>query len=253
MTLWMRPRRNDEADKAVWKDLSGNGNDGTLTNFAFTGASGWASDPPRLVFASDDDYVITAASPDFVLTDVTLEVWCVPDVGVGQQALIDIGNGSISGGACMYLRHAAGLDLSLSTHDDASTRRFATNGTLIYGSRHHIVGLHDGPTLRLYCNGSLQYEGGGTTSAAARYASPRARVGHIVDIAAPKYLDGSVLVARIYNRPLSAAEVAQNYAAGPTGWGYVRDGLVLDLNAAYVVPVLPRMVYASGQEAFSWR
>ena len=74
-----RPRTNTETDKAVWHDLSGHDNDGALTSFGYTTSSGWAGnganvDPYRLVFDGTGD-TLTAPSDISAADDFTLEFW----------------------------------------------------------------------------------------------------------------------------------------------------------------------------------
>lgn len=65
-------KANDDAERAVLKDLTGNGHDITLNNFAFNGDSGYGNPeyPDALVFDGVDDYGVCRNMP--VLTDYTV-------------------------------------------------------------------------------------------------------------------------------------------------------------------------------------
>lgn len=65
-------KSNDDADRAVLKDLTGNGHDIALNNFAFNGDSGYGNPeyPDALVFDGVDDYGVCRNMP--VQTDYTV-------------------------------------------------------------------------------------------------------------------------------------------------------------------------------------
>lgn len=67
-------KSNDDADRAVLKDLTGNGHDIALNNFAFNGDSGYGNPeyPDALVFDGVDDYGVCSNMP--ILTDYTVIV-----------------------------------------------------------------------------------------------------------------------------------------------------------------------------------
>ncbi len=58
--------------KSVWKDLSGNGNDGQLVNFGYTEDSGWSGG--GLKFDGVDDYVNISPDFDFGTDSFTIEI-----------------------------------------------------------------------------------------------------------------------------------------------------------------------------------
>lgn len=59
-------------NQSPWKDLSGNGNDGTLNNFAGSSASGWQDTLPVLRFDGVNDYVSTQLTLPVTGTIMTL-------------------------------------------------------------------------------------------------------------------------------------------------------------------------------------
>lgn len=251
MALYLRPRRNDEADRAVWPDLSGNGHDGTLNGFAFTPASGWATTPDRLMHDGGGDYVDLGdkAAFDF-MTDFSLELWLTVDAGLSNGYCGICGKYDVS-----YNR---GYDLGISSGHPRMTLRGTSNidanaGTDLRGRGLSYLILACTPTsITRYLDGA---QDGATTigtwtsvPAAAMLALGRRGS----DYTTATLLAG-ISVFRLHNGALTPAQVAQNFATGPTGTDYVRDGLVLDLNAARGVPVVPKLTYRSGQEAIAWQ
>src|SRR5699024_10871899 len=71
LLLWydFKGMRNTDTNKEVAKDLSGNGNDGTLTNFNFTEGSGYKDN--TLVFDGVDD---SLTIPELELDETAMSV-----------------------------------------------------------------------------------------------------------------------------------------------------------------------------------
>ena len=230
-----RPRTNSETDKAIWHDLSGNGNDGTLTGFtSWDGVTdGWATGPDRLVLDGTDDRV---ELPSYTIgtQDMTLEAWASIShlVASNYGALINIGNPngthsvsilvSLSGASYVarsyYLSPSAGAGKSILAAES--------------GDQQHLLATFDRDGNMQLFAGNVS-RGTSAISAGAADSHPAAvpYLGHY----SGWWCECAFASARLYNRVLSESERAQNYAAGPTGTGYVRDGLVLDLNAARAV------------------
>jgi len=233
-----RPRTNVETDKALWHDLSGNGNDGTLTGFsAWDGVTDGWTDDPALKLAGDDDCIDCGV------------------LGVGEDALFacDVWFTTISTGIAMVLASEGNTgsttpfwDLFMTTsgrlqfnvRNDAAVISEATHpGIVNDGALHHAFAVRaaDG---KLYIYLDESNVGGYNPSAPAlpvTLNTTNVGVLHRHTIISG-YFNGCIRTVRMYKGYApSPAEVAQNYAAGLTGTGYVRDGLVLDLNAARAV------------------
>jgi len=235
------PHTNSDADKATWYDQSLGARNGTLNGFAFTTASGWAgsgtsADPYRLVFAPNSYVAVPAlnACDDKVCS---YEAWFMRSGAPSATGdLIAEGNAA---NANTYPR----MRLLIYTDGKAQFQAVsATNSpsqvispaSVCDGALHHIVGTVDGTYLRLYVDGALVAgptalpsgalgPTGWTTIGALRFGTTPSFV---------YYLSGGLAVARIYDRTLSAAEVAANKALGPAGSGYSTSQLLLDLSAA---------------------
>jgi len=233
-----RPRSNTETDKAVWHDLSGEGNDGTLTGFAYDETSGWAGDgsaanPYHLYFDLASKLQV-AKTAEFSTAAVfggswTVDLWFLTGTtGYGYELL----NG-VYHLPRIYL--SAALTVAVAWKDAAGTHRdMATTSALPQNSLVHVAAVKDAVNhlVRIYANNALV--SGATTWYDMQAAEPGAY--DIMCYENPASTKRKLLAFRVYKDTVfDAAEVAQNPAAGPTGWGYVRDGLVLDLNAARAV------------------
>ena len=214
----------------TFKDLTGLGHDGTLTNFAGTPASGYAgsgttADPYRLVFAPNSYVAVPAlhACDDKVFT---YEAWFMRSGAPSATGYI-IAEYS---GSTYYPAANIGIDAttgtpSFRTRTDVPITTITGPASVCDGAPHHIVGTADGTYARLYVDGVLVAgptalpsgalgPTGWTTLGALRYGTTPSFA---------YYLSGGLAVARIYDRTLSAAEVAANRAAGyvlaPRGGG----------------------------------
>lgn len=254
MPVILRPRRNDEADRAVWPDLSGNGNDGTLTGFAFTEASGWATEPDRLVFAGDNDYV---ACPDLGAAEdgiATYEMWFTKagPPAANQYLMSESDSTAAQPYFGMLIDTNGYLGAAFKPAVGGTAYAGLSGPSVCDGDPHHLVVNSNGSVLKAYVDSvplalsqatpAPPHAFNATTLGALRLSSA---------LFGPAAC--GTLAAHIYSTALSAADVAQNYAAGPTGTDYVRDGLVLDFSAARAVPVIPKFIYRSGQEAIAWQ
>ena len=197
----------------TWRDLSGNGNTGTLVNGPTFSSDGGGN----IVFDGIDDFISLNQVGN--TTSFTYEVFLKCD-NINKDQMY-IGYSNIGAhyirivGAKAFLSVSAGGQRTL-THSQ----------TLIQGEYYHIVSIYNGVQLKIYVNNNLTVgpvinqtlAGWGTT-----------RIGRWLDGDQRSFV-GNINTLRIYNRELSANEVLQNYYAGlqrfiPT------NGLVLSLDA----------------------
>ena len=135
----------------TWSDLSGNGNNGTLTN----GPTFNANNGGSFVFDGVDNYV-QGGTPVQNTSAATLEVWyktSADEAFPGENRLLFIGNGFTEG-------------LSLRLRDDRAAffvRKADNSGywdifsgdTVIDGQWKHLVGTFDTTSIKRYENGTL--------------------------------------------------------------------------------------------------
>ena len=226
------------------KDLTGLGHDGTLTGFAGTTSSGYAgsgtaADPYRLVFYGDNDYVALPALHACDDKVFSYEAWFMRSGAPSAMGyVIDEANAA---NANTYPRSALFVYTDGKPHFfvvDANNANVSLIGpaSVCDGAPHHIVGTGDGTYARLYVDDVLV---AGPTALPAGALGPTGwtTIGALRANSTPGfwyYLSGGLAVARIYDgHTLSAAEVAQNYAAGYL-WPYVTNPL-LDGNLSLLV------------------
>lgn len=202
----------------TWNDLAGSTN-GTLTNGpTFSSANGG-----NIVFDGSNDYISVANTNLKPTSGITQECWLKAaaqvQVFIGQQygassnnsyALWwgDGGTNAWNGGV-----NIGGNLFYLTTFITWPTTSWV-----------HFVHTYDGSTQKLYYNGNLIASENRVGSIAYDNSNTVTTIGcdfngsgYNTGISAP--VNGSISVARIYNRGLTAMEVVQNYNANKIRFG----------------------------------
>ena len=182
----------------TWTDLSGNSNNGTLTNGpTFSGANGGS-----IVYDGADD-TVTCNLVTSDANNVTMEAWFKATTLPGDRGLILNGNGGSNGyglqfGACgtagttLYV-FFGGLNCNVVSY-----------GTLVTNTWYQAVYTRTtspGISNILYINGISRST---NTSSNPNAPAGSTLIGHSA-------FNGNIAIARIYNRALSVTEVLQNF------------------------------------------
>ena len=184
----------------TWTDLSGNSNNGTLTNGpTFSGANGGS-----IVYDGVDDQVDLSLVSSNV-NNVTTEVWFKANTLPGDRGLFLNGSGGSSGyglqfGAC------GTVGTTLYVFFGGVNCNVVSYGTLVTNTWYQSVYTRTtSPSTSniLYINGISV-----STNTSANPNSPTG-----VTLVGHSAYNGYISVVRQYNRTLSAAEVLQNYNA----------------------------------------
>jgi hypothetical protein len=198
----------DAADKdsypgtgTTWTDLSGNGNNGTLLNGVAFNAN---KNGGVMYFDDTDDTVSIGNSSLFSITNaMTVFAWVNPSSTSGWDGIF---GGSISGFVHFQLYlgtiniYIYGPNASYSNNDSYNV---PANAWISVGF------TYDGTTLKVYVNGSqlaTTIPGSGNVS-----SNSDVRVGWAYDTS--RVFGGFIGTTQVYNRALSATEIAQNYNA----------------------------------------
>ena len=184
----------------TWSDISGNQNNGTLTN----GPTFNSDNGGSIVFDGTDDYISLPINSSFNTLSITFEVWAKLNSTASRQILMLNWQGN-------SLEVNADRSVVMFNYSSAGQVGASTSASIFnWGSWTHFVGVYDNSSqsLKTYINGVLQAT---TTSVPSTIYS----VG-VHKIAGTDYslgIYGNVATARHYNRALSVAEVLQNYNA----------------------------------------
>ena len=186
----------------TWTDLSGNGNNGTLTNMDGSNYSDGA-----LSFDGSNEYVTFVSNPSLT-NQITVEVW------VQLSSTSPTGIGWILGreGSYRMLYTSTTFTWVCATTNNG----WYTTGTNIsatsvtpYTQTYQVVGTYNGSNNKIYVNGELKSTGAnisGNILATNNYNLMRSD-------AAVEYGKGNFYSHKLYNRALTASEVSQNFNA----------------------------------------
>ena len=193
-----------------WSDLSGNNNNGTLTN----GPTFNSENGGSIVFDGVDDYINADGSIIPVGTgDYYIESWinrATVTSNTSVSIVCGLDNNSFYFGFGRTYNGANGLRLAKSNVADAENCAF----NFIANTWYHVAVSRTSSVVYFYINGQQQTTQGSGTGAFSFLSSTVARVGvgsSISPILEP--LNGNISSIKYYNRSLSASEVLQNFNA----------------------------------------
>ena len=199
----------------TWRDLSGRGNNGTLTNGpTYSSANGGS-----IVFDGVNDYGIIADSSDFTVTATTVCAWfnasVLNDASYSSRGLVS--SYDDSGRQYYGLRVTAALSNNKfqTYYDDNAGYGFKTlQGITILNENQWYYGCmtwKSGTFHRTYLNGVQEAEETNVATTTLNI-STAFYIGN--DFAgSTTYFNGNIAQASIYNRALTATEIQQNFQA----------------------------------------
>ena len=204
-------RRSYSGTGTTWTDLSGNGNNGTLTNGpTFNPANGGI-----IQFdGTNDNVLIPNATSIISTTALTIAMW-VKWTTVGTttstiQVLFD-NNHSANPIKGIVLQDRPDLNkaLTFSVNMTNSTQGARSTSIVGDGNWKYVVGTASNNITKIYVNGVLE---GQATEGPIAPIQPNITLG-IWQGTSFRALNGLIATTSVYNRALSDAEVLQNYNA----------------------------------------
>ena len=184
----------------AWTDLTGRGNNGTLTN----GPTYSSTNGGSLVFDGVDDYALTSniVLPTANSSPLTLEAIAMTTTASGWQTVL--------GTHATYTQIGFNGTLFYFGRNGGGSNLFVNGGNISANTWYHMVMTYDGATGYGYINGSLRASGSIGSNGASNGVT---LLSTYASSGAYERLTGRVATARVYNRALSAAEIQQNYNA----------------------------------------
>ena len=212
----------DEGGGATTTDASGNGNDGTLN------APTWDSGKfgGALNFDGVDDFV-DCGNPsilDFGTGDFTISAWIKTTDRAGETVF---GNGGDNSGGKRYSLYVEGdPGVKILVDDDSTKYDPEGNIQVVDGQWHHLVGMRDGTTLRVYVDGvedeGVKAHGESTIPAAYDLSGTSQHNAYIGALTANdtgeriKFWGGLIDDVALWNRALTQGEIAELIAGSIT-------------------------------------
>jgi len=210
-----------------WRDLSGNGNTGALTNGPTWNSNGWFD------FDGIDDYGLASRTPSISPTSgITQEA--LVNFDADSAVIIGLQYGASSDNSYAFWRDGANWNGLVKT--SSGTQVIQYNQVLTTGRWIHFLHTYSGSTQYLYVNGT-QVASSGVSGGDIIYDSNNNVVviggdfnsGYNAGLALP--LNGKLAKVGIYSKGLSQTEINQNYFGSPI----VTDGLVFAVDANNIV------------------
>ena len=206
---------NNDASKDIARDLSGNGNHGTLQNFNFTPESGY--DKNKLLFDGVDDRVISKP--------INTNIYAIESVFIDGE--IDKRVSLFT--ALKYNSPSSGLGLSISANRRGFVIDYGSEGITYtphyfsnFSEASRILSkknpIHAVLQIDLATNEATLYINGNhfeTVLLSYKYNPLVSTVvgGNLANnITWDSFADGALMTGRVYNRPLTPEEIAHNYA-----------------------------------------
>ena len=191
-------RNSYVSGSTTWFDVSGFGNNGTLTNGpTFSTGSGGA-----IVFDGTNDYVTGSINTlnDFSLT------YTVYSTDISSQFIFYPAGLSFSGnaGGVFFGGNLAPFTSKTGIYDGST--QVTSNTTITTNTWYIITATRNGTTGSIYINGLLNATGTISSNSITAY-----NLGRRTD--AIWYYKGNIANIQVYNRALSATEILQNYNA----------------------------------------
>lgn len=225
-------QKNRFITNATWFDISGNNNNGVLTNgplFTF-GNGGFIS------FDGTDDYVVTSSSGGSATDSYTFSIWFKNDNYSEDKFILLRGRDGSGNGWSLWLRvYTNGKAEAGAVPTSPSTVGLYATGTstLALNTWYYITGVWvPNGTLKVYVNGVLE-----TSISTSGYTNLRtSTVGWVLgSLNTGTFTSGYTGNVQVYNRELSATQVLNNFNALRSRFGYgsiVTNGMVLYVDAS---------------------
>lgn len=202
----------------LWRDVSGNGNNGTLIN----GPTFNSDNGGSVVFDGVNDYVgLGNPSSLNILGNITVSSWVklntFPSLANPFYTIYEKGYDNFFDQTYFRVDNISGVvGVAIGTfrasNNTSYQTRYLIGSNIVLNTWYNIVGQYDGANWRLYLNGSLV----STTlqnQSPLSSTSPSSIGAAYISNGYSRFLNGEIAGVSIYNRALSATEVLQNYNA----------------------------------------
>ena len=201
----------------TWTDLSGQGNDGTITGATFNSDGYFDFD------GVNDDVIDTGTSFLKTNDNVTLEAFFNHDSNSGSHFFLYEGEGDGFGGGVEFHLYVAGGYLAswftTSSGDFALGGSSVSASAITAGEWNHAavtysnISTASGASSKLYLNGVEIDSGSGATVNIASMPTSNLLIGKPYSTSLGRRYNGQVAAVKVYNRALTDTEVKQNFNA----------------------------------------
>lgn len=208
LILWydFKSMSNSDIEKSIAKDLSGNGNDGVLQNFAYTDGSGYNN---GLKFDGVDDYYISNSEIQRDSKELTISISTnINEKTTNWQYLLYLSD--IDGNKIGVLQHWGIPDLFLSDKSNSSHNYFSNSST-----KYNITITINGEDVKCFINGEVNSVSNTDTKVDISTFSKELKIIKPSNIK----FNGNIYSIKLYDRVLSDQEIQHNYKLEKERWG----------------------------------
>jgi hypothetical protein len=196
----------------TWTDLSGNSNNGTLTN----GPTFSAGNQGSIVFDGTNDYVTKTSWISPPTNTFTIGCWVKFSDNVNDRYLLSFGRdiGGSTGGLALFAYGFNAISDVLVFEFGSGIGRVSSGIVPSLNIWYYLTVTADVTNVKFYLNGEVKNTS--SQGSGAITSSPTLSIGSYVnDSGTPGtyFYAGNIAQVSIYNRSLSATEVLQNYNA----------------------------------------
>lgn len=204
LVLWL-DASNYPGSGTTWTDISGKGNNGTLTN----GPTFSSNNSGSLVFDGLDDYISCGNSASLNITSaLTLSSWVYLTAWSGYPGIIGKGY-STTGGYSTHIRPDYSIWFEIDTSGGTRYNYNPTSVTIGLNGWYNVVATYDQSLMQIYINTVAAGAGLSTTTTIGTITA-NVEIGRLSGYG---YFQGRISNSTIYNRALSATEITQNFNA----------------------------------------
>ena len=206
LVLWydFKGRTNTDEQKGIAQDLSGNGNDGVLQNFAYQNGSGFSNE---LELDGIDDYIVIPDNPAVnPVNGASFEISLKAGKVGEYQRLIDKHYHNYS--LALWASNKIKLEVG-------NTYAGFSNTSIVQGEKYHIVGVQNqtNEIAEIWINGILDF-----SIDTLGKLTPNGQSLYIGRGASKQNFTGILYSARVYNRALTPEEIQHNYQMEKERW-----------------------------------
>lgn len=201
----------------TWNDLSGNGNNGTLTN----GPTFSSNNKGGIVFDGINDHIALPSLGTFSKSsNITIETWVYSSATPSTTKSIVTQYSTSTYFDCGLASNSTGYFFAYS-EQGAVAADYATD-TVPYNINqwYYVVGIYDTSYVWLYVNGIYRTKTAYNTTLSSVSNNPVWYIGKFRQNSTDYYhWTGNISNTKVYTRALSASEVLQNYNATKGRYG----------------------------------
>lgn len=196
----------------TWNDLSGNGNNGTLTN----GPTFNSTNGGSIVFDGIDDYVVTTSTTFTANTSFTYEIFCKSDNFIAQRNIFGNKSYYSTGQGAQFTNGASPQQVVGIIRTDVATYDISTAIGPTYNWTQFVIRRAEN-LMQMFINGNLLATTR-TISGSIADASDKFWVG-AANGGGSSWWSGNIGNIKVYNRALTTQEVLQNFNATRSRFG----------------------------------